>query len=306
MSDVSGRLFDRLAIGDAARKRGHEGCIPSFRFAGKRHCEDLLNDASLTGHAIQDCIADFEALCFLWFTHTGHQSIVAGTRDKSIASETSRSRRDITRTSTNNTAQFTNDPDLLTGLLDITGGPFNPFIVMYGTYVWLAGVTLSSRWGLLVAGVSALGFGWLVFDHLQPGGTEHHRLNDFPTHLFTMWLAGAAVAELLAHYVGRQRPRRCSHWRGSNGNTFNGCWRIVQATSRRPRATWAFTADRFSVSWRSTRLRDEHDGRTTLTLRAVPLCATELERETFNDGRKSLQQGFARTFDQLADYLAKA
>src|SRR5262245_64697528 len=32
---------------------------------------------------------------------------------------------------------------LLTGLLDLTGGPFNPFIVMYVTYIWLATVTLS-------------------------------------------------------------------------------------------------------------------------------------------------------------------
>jgi two-component system sensor histidine kinase RegB len=42
-----------------------------------------------------------------------------------------------------------------------------------------------------------------VVDHLQAGSAEHHRLNDFPTHLFTMWLAGAALAELVAHYVAR-------------------------------------------------------------------------------------------------------
>jgi hypothetical protein len=43
------------------------------------------------------------------------------------------------------------DAALLTGLLDITGGPFNPFIVMYVTYVWLAAATLSPRWGFIVA-----------------------------------------------------------------------------------------------------------------------------------------------------------
>jgi two-component system sensor histidine kinase RegB len=94
---------------------------------------------------------------------------------------------------------------LLTGLLDITGGPFNPFIVMYVTYVWLAAVTLSPRWGVLVALVSTVGFGWLVLDHVHAEMAEHHRLNDFPTHLFTMWLAGAAIAELVAHYVSRAR-----------------------------------------------------------------------------------------------------
>ena len=95
------------------------------------------------------------------------------------------------------------DAALLTGLLDITGGPYNPFIVMYAVYIWLAASTLSARWGLLVGVVSLLGFGWLVFDHIQAGRAEHHRLNDFPTHLFTMWLAAAAMTELVAHYVAR-------------------------------------------------------------------------------------------------------
>jgi two-component system sensor histidine kinase RegB len=94
---------------------------------------------------------------------------------------------------------------LLAVLLDLTGGPFNPFIVMYVTYIWLAAVTLGPRWGLFVGVVSMGGFAWLVHDHVQAELAEHHRLNDFPTHLFTMWLAGAAIAELVAHYVARAR-----------------------------------------------------------------------------------------------------
>jgi two-component system, sensor histidine kinase RegB len=96
------------------------------------------------------------------------------------------------------------DAALLTGLLDITGGPFNPFIVMFVTYVWLAEVTLSLPWATVVTVVSVAGFSWLVVDHLQ-AEIEHHRLNDFPAHLFTMWFTGAAVAELVAHYVRRAR-----------------------------------------------------------------------------------------------------
>jgi two-component system sensor histidine kinase RegB len=94
---------------------------------------------------------------------------------------------------------------LLTGLLDITGGPFNPFIVMNVIYAWLAAVTLGPRWGLFVGVIAMVGFAWLVHDHVQAELAEHHRLNDFPTHLFTMWLAGAAIAELVAHYVSRAR-----------------------------------------------------------------------------------------------------
>ena len=67
------------------------------------------------------------------------------------------------------------------------------------------GCDVVPAWGSVVALVSALGFGWLVLDHVQAEMAEHHRLNDFPTHLFTMWLAGAAIAELVAHYVSRAR-----------------------------------------------------------------------------------------------------
>lgn len=95
------------------------------------------------------------------------------------------------------------DAALMTGLLDITGGPFNPFIVVYGVYVWLGAVRSSTVGGGFVFVVSVTGFGWLVVDHLQVGMVEHHRLSDFPTHLFTMGLSAGAIAELVGHYVGR-------------------------------------------------------------------------------------------------------
>jgi two-component system sensor histidine kinase RegB len=97
------------------------------------------------------------------------------------------------------------DAMLLTGLLDITGGPFNPFIVMYVAYIWVAAVAVSPTWATIVGVVSIASFSWLVVDHLRVGLLEHHRLNDFPTHLFTMWFSGAGIAELVAHYVARAR-----------------------------------------------------------------------------------------------------
>ena len=97
------------------------------------------------------------------------------------------------------------DAALLTGLLAITGGPFNPFIVMYAVYIWVGAVAMSPVWAAVVSLASAVGFGWLVVDHLRAGLLEHHRLNDFPTHLFTMWFSGAGIAELVAHYVTRAR-----------------------------------------------------------------------------------------------------
>jgi uncharacterized protein YndB with AHSA1/START domain len=50
----------------------------------------------------------------------------------------------------------------------------------------------------------------------------------------------------------------------------------------------------------------EHNGQTTLALKAVPLNATDLENKTFEDGRSSMREGFSGTWDQLDAYLAKA
>src|SRR5689334_692683 len=50
---------------------------------------------------------------------------------------------------------------LFTGLLAITGGPFNPFIVMYVTYLWLSASTLPPAWATVVGAVSIVGFSWL-------------------------------------------------------------------------------------------------------------------------------------------------
>jgi two-component system sensor histidine kinase RegB len=119
------------------------------------------------------------------------------------------------------------DTALVAGLLDLTGGPYNPFIVMYVVYVWAAAVLASRRWGLLTATIALLGFAWLVFDHLQAEKVEHHRVNDLPTHLFTTWLAATTVAELVASYVSaaeaalalRQRELEQARERAARGES---------------------------------------------------------------------------------------
>jgi two-component system sensor histidine kinase RegB len=93
------------------------------------------------------------------------------------------------------------DGALLVGLLDLTGGPFNPFSVILVAQVTLAALTLGSLPAALLGGFSAAGFGLLVHWHLRDLDPVHHRLNDFPTHLFTMWIAVATTAELVAYFV---------------------------------------------------------------------------------------------------------
>jgi uncharacterized protein YndB with AHSA1/START domain len=48
----------------------------------------------------------------------------------------------------------------------------------------------------------------------------------------------------------------------------------------------------------------EDRGRTTVTVRMVPINATESEEQTFFEGTKSMEGGFASTWDKLDEYLA--
>lgn len=48
---------------------------------------------------------------------------------------------------------------------------------------------------------------------------------------------------------------------------------------------------------------EEIEDKTIVTLRGEPIHATEEERRTFEDGRASMEEGFAGTWDQLDAYL---
>lgn len=90
---------------------------------------------------------------------------------------------------------------LLTELLELTGGPFNPFVVIYGVQAAVVWFTAGRLWGSVAALAAAISFGFLTYWHLTELVPGHHRLNDFPTHLFTMWTAVAATTELVAYFA---------------------------------------------------------------------------------------------------------
>jgi uncharacterized protein YndB with AHSA1/START domain len=56
----------------------------------------------------------------------------------------------------------------------------------------------------------------------------------------------------------------------------------------------------------STLTLAEHDGRTTLTMRAVPLDATPDERQAYLAGHESMRKGWAGTLDKLDEFLAQS
>lgn len=97
------------------------------------------------------------------------------------------------------------DTLLLTGLLFWSGGPSNPFSVIYLVHVTLAAVLLGARWTWLLASFSSLCFGLLFFWHDRSISQHMHHLPDgaFSAHLQGMWLAFALAAGLIAAFVGR-------------------------------------------------------------------------------------------------------
>ncbi|HSY16938.1 MAG TPA: SRPBCC family protein [Candidatus Acidoferrales bacterium] len=66
----------------------------------------------------------------------------------------------------------------------------------------------------------------------------------------------------------------------------------------------------FSAQWPLLMLTEstftEEAGKTTVTVKWLPLDATEEERRAFDAARPGMAQGWGGTFEQLADYLAKA
>jgi uncharacterized protein YndB with AHSA1/START domain len=75
-------------------------------------------------------------------------------------------------------------------------------------------------------------------------------------------------------------------------------------------ANGGLTRHPFSATWPremlSTTTLAEHEGKTTVTIRWTPINATAEERKTFDTSHDGMRTGWGGTFDQLADYLAKA
>ncbi len=92
---------------------------------------------------------------------------------------------------------------LITALLELTGGPSNPFVVVYVLQIALALLTIGRVSAIAVGLFATASYSVLIYWHVHELVPTHHRLNDFPTHLFTMWVAATFTAELVAYFVGR-------------------------------------------------------------------------------------------------------
>lgn len=93
---------------------------------------------------------------------------------------------------------------LLTVLLALTGGPANPFSLLFLVQISLSAVVLSRIWTWSLGMLSILGFGFLFFWHSPLSLFEGHNASgNFSAHLIGMWIAFVTAAILISLLVGK-------------------------------------------------------------------------------------------------------
>lgn len=97
------------------------------------------------------------------------------------------------------------DVALLTGLLYGSGGPSNPFSVLYLVHVALAAVMLPAAWPWILGALSLGAYAALFAFHIPlPGDHGHHGSDEaFSLHLQGMWVSFAVAAALISWFVTR-------------------------------------------------------------------------------------------------------
>lgn len=95
------------------------------------------------------------------------------------------------------------DTLLLTVLLHLTGGPTNPFSILYLVYITVAAVMLKATWTRALGLVAVTCYGLLFLLALPRGGAnlDHAPMAEFSMHLQGMWIAFAIATALIAHFV---------------------------------------------------------------------------------------------------------
>lgn len=95
---------------------------------------------------------------------------------------------------------------LLTALLYLTGGPFNPFVSLYLVHIALSAAMLSASWTSVIALLSLLcgaalfvNHVWLKVEH------PHNHSHMMRMHLEGMWVAMAIAAGFVGYFVTRIR-----------------------------------------------------------------------------------------------------
>ena len=96
------------------------------------------------------------------------------------------------------------DVALLTGLLYLSGGPTNPFSIIYVVYIAMSAVMLAPKWTWTIAGLSIISFAALFVVHVPSehlGHAEHG--GGFQAHLYGMFIALVLAVALITYFVSQ-------------------------------------------------------------------------------------------------------
>jgi two-component system, sensor histidine kinase RegB len=99
---------------------------------------------------------------------------------------------------------FILDTFCLTFLLMLSGGPTNPFSLLYLVHITLSAIILTKRWTWALGALSTLCFG-LLFQIYRPipALEMHHPADGFDLHLTGMWIGFGVAAFLVALFSGK-------------------------------------------------------------------------------------------------------
>lgn len=95
---------------------------------------------------------------------------------------------------------------LLTAMLGLAGGPYNPFTVLYLVHTALAAAVLGQAWTWAVAALSTGGYALLFLVHRSVPALEHHHpdASGAPSlHLQGMWMGFMLASGAIAFFVAR-------------------------------------------------------------------------------------------------------
>lgn len=99
---------------------------------------------------------------------------------------------------------FVLDTLCLTFLLMLSGGPTNPFSLLYLVHITLSAIILTKRWTWLLGGLSTLCFGLLFRIYRPiPALEMHHAADGTNLHLIGMWIGFGVAAVLVALFSGK-------------------------------------------------------------------------------------------------------
>lgn len=107
-------------------------------------------------------------------------------------------------TSTLVASAFVLDTLCLTGVLMLTGGPTNPFSLLYLVHITLSATILTKQQTWFLGGLSILCFGMLFWCYRPIAALEmHHHEQGMSLHLLGMWVGFAVATFLVAAFSGK-------------------------------------------------------------------------------------------------------